>query len=126
MYVLGAMSLLGLAFVFYFFFALRRKRIAPPEFLHDLQEMLIEGKLEEARNFCKGEPSPASAIALTATDYLLRVENPDTDMLARSHGGRGRTPRHRATNPSSVFARHRGHRAHGRPLRNRNRYVEHL
>ena len=89
MYVLGAMSLLGLAFVFYFFFALRAKRIAPPEFLHDLQDMLIEGKLEEARNFCKGEASPASAIALTATDYLLRVENPDTDMLREVMEGEG-------------------------------------
>ena len=53
MYVLLGMSLLGLAFVLYFFVVVRQGQITPGNFLYDLRKMLEQGNLEKSREACE-------------------------------------------------------------------------
>lgn len=89
MYVLAVMSLVGLAFVVYFIIALRRPRILPPEFLHDLHRLVSEQNLDQAMTLCQNRPSPASAIAQTALRYAQEAEDVDPVLLKEIMEGEG-------------------------------------
>ena len=89
MIVLGGMSIVGLAFVIYFFVVLRREQIIPSRFVAHLGEVLQQGRLDEARGACLSNPSPVAAIARVAMDYQRRTEEPDPAMLKEVIEGEG-------------------------------------
>jgi biopolymer transport protein ExbB len=89
MYVLGAMSVLGLAFVVYFFIVLRQERVTPREFIRDLREMLAARRMEEARAACDKSRSPAAAVASVALGYMGRVDHADPSLLKEIMEGEG-------------------------------------
>lgn len=89
MYVLGALSVIGLALVFYFVLALRRERIAPRELITDLHRFLGSHRLEEAAAVCRSNRSPAAAIARAALDYTQRASPPDPAILKEIVEGEG-------------------------------------
>jgi len=89
MYVLGAMSILGLAFVVYFLFVLRQEEVVPAEFVKDMRQMLAAGRLDEARLIASKRPSPIAAIASAAMDYTDRTTAPDPSLLKEIIEGEG-------------------------------------
>jgi len=89
MYVLGALSVAGLALVFYFLLALRRERIAPRELVTDLHRLLSSRRLEEAAALCTRSPSPAAALARAALDYVQRASSPSPQILKEIVEGEG-------------------------------------
>lgn len=89
MYVLGAMSIIGLGLIFYFFFVLRQEKIIPREFVRDIRQMLEAGRLDEARLATEKKPSAIAAITAAALDYTERVHDPDPSLLKEIIEGEG-------------------------------------
>ncbi|MBU0678785.1 MAG: MotA/TolQ/ExbB proton channel family protein [Verrucomicrobia bacterium] len=89
MYVLGGMSILGLAFVVYFLLVLRQQQITPTALLRDLKEKLVAGRIEESLTACAGSRSPLSIIATAALEYTKRTGEPDPAMLKEIIEGEG-------------------------------------
>ena len=89
MYVLGAMSVLGVAFVIYLGVILRREAILPRDFLRDVHQLLGADRLEEARQLCRQNRSPLAVIADTSINYLQHVENADAGLLKEVIEGEG-------------------------------------
>jgi biopolymer transport protein ExbB len=89
MYVLGAMSVIGLAFVVYFFIVLREEQVTPREFTRDLYQMLTAGRLTEARAACEKNNTPASAVAEVAVEYMQRTDDVDPGLLKEIMEGEG-------------------------------------
>lgn len=89
MYVLGLMSVAGLALIIYAFIVLRPDKVVPPAFTESLRQFLQRDQLEEARTHCRNQPSPVSAVALAALDYAERVKEPDPAMIKEIIEGEG-------------------------------------
>jgi biopolymer transport protein ExbB len=91
MYVLLAMSLLGVALVIYFFVVLRVSHVAPRPLQRELADRIRAGAVDEARRACEYRSCPLSAVTLAALDYLRDVPNTDAELLhdvIESAGGR--------------------------------------
>lgn len=91
MYVMAAMSVAGLAFVIYFFAILRESQVTPGHVVRDIREKIQQGCLDEARDLCTGNRSPAAAaiVALAAIEYAQRAEQPDPGLLKEVVEGEG-------------------------------------
>lgn len=89
MYVLGAMSILGLAMVVYFLTVLRRDVITPENFHREVRDLLSQKKLDEAYAMCRNKPSPLSAITTAALEYAERTEDPDPSLMKEVIEGEG-------------------------------------
>jgi len=89
MYVLGAMSVAGLTFVFYFLLVLRQEKIIPRKFLEEIRGLLAAHRWQEARDLSEHRPSPIAAVCSAALDYAQRVENPDPALLKEIIEGEG-------------------------------------
>ncbi len=89
MYVLGAMSIAGVALIVYFFMTLRQELIIPKAFTLELSRALAAGESEQARNACLQHPSPVGAVALAALDYTERVDTADPGMVKEIIEGEG-------------------------------------
>ncbi|MCS6771574.1 MAG: MotA/TolQ/ExbB proton channel family protein [Kiritimatiellae bacterium] len=89
MYALGAMSVAGVALIFYFMFALRRDQVAPRELIERLKGLVIEGRWVEARAACRNDGSALAAIIGAALDYVLRTPKPDPGLLREIVEGEG-------------------------------------
>ncbi len=89
MYVLGVMSVAGLAMIIYFFVVLRQEKIIPKPFTLELGRILSTGDIDQARISCRNQPSPISAVALAALDYTARTKNPDPGMIKEIIEGEG-------------------------------------
>ncbi len=89
MYVLVGMSFLAVTLIVYFFVVLRTGEIVPRQTLHDLLDRLRKGKIEEARITCEARPSPLSAVALTAIDYVKSMGNSDPALIKDVIQGEG-------------------------------------
>ncbi|RKX31825.1 MAG: MotA/TolQ/ExbB proton channel family protein [Verrucomicrobia bacterium] len=89
MYVLGALSIIGLMLVLYFLLSLRRERIAPRELLMELHRLLGAYRIEEAAAMCQNDRSPAASIARAAIDYCHRASPPDPGILKEIIEGEG-------------------------------------
>lgn len=89
MYVLGVMSVVGLALTLYFFLVLRASQLMPPRFVNLLLDHLKSGRLGEARNLCEGHRCAAAAVARSAVDYALGTEDPDPGMIKEVIEGEG-------------------------------------
>ena len=75
MYVLGALSVLGLALILYYAVVLRVRNIAPPAQVLRLRELLKERRIRDAREFCGQQPTTLAAVAAAGLDFLK--ENPE-------------------------------------------------
>ncbi len=89
MYVLGLMSLAGVALIVYFFIVLREDQITPKEFTLEVSRLIAEGNLEGARMACRNKPSPVGAVTLAALDYTENTEEPDPGMMKEIIEGEG-------------------------------------
>lgn len=89
MYVLGAMSVLGLALILYFLVALRQEQVVPRRTLRQVRAALAGGKPEEARAACQKQRSPMAAIVLAALDYAAGVAQPEAALLKEIIEGEG-------------------------------------
>ncbi|MBM4156302.1 MAG: MotA/TolQ/ExbB proton channel family protein [Lentisphaerae bacterium] len=89
MYVVGALSVAALAFILYLIFALRADAVAPADLLHDLREMLGNGRREEARLACRRSRSALAAVGETGLTWLQRNERGDASLLKEVMEGEG-------------------------------------
>lgn len=89
MYVLGAMSVLGLGMVIYFLAVLRQEQVLPSATVKELRELLVAGRLDEARVAVRRRPAPITAIASAALDYTEQVGEPDPSLLKEIIEGEG-------------------------------------
>lgn len=74
MYVLGALSVLGLALILYYALVLRARNIAPAAQALRLRELLKERRGRDARELCAQQPTALAAVAAAGLDFLK--ENP--------------------------------------------------
>lgn len=74
MYVLGALSVLGLALIVYYSLVLRTRHVAPATQALRLRELLKERRGRDAREFCAQQPTALAAVAAAGLDFLK--ENP--------------------------------------------------
>ncbi len=81
MWVLAAMSVLGLALVFYFLLFLRESQLAPREQLRDVLAYIKSDELGEARRLCENQPSPLAAVTLAALDAVRSAPKCDWPFL---------------------------------------------
>lgn len=91
MYVLGALSVIGLALVIYLAFSLRAGMVVPRLLREDLTDALEAGRVEEARQMCRRSRSPFAVVASAALTYWERAKTPDMELLkevVESEGGR--------------------------------------
>jgi heme exporter protein D len=70
MYVLGAMSVAGVALVIYFLYVVRREQVLPRQFLEQVRAQIREGRLVEASHACRTDSSALAAILGAALDYV--------------------------------------------------------
>lgn len=89
MYALGALSILTVAFVVYFFVILRVSQIAPRPLHRDLVEKIKAGSLDEARRACEYRPCPLAAVAISALDYVRNLPGGDPVLLKDAVEGEG-------------------------------------
>ena len=89
MYVLGAMSIIGLAFVIYFFVVLRRDQIVPAALCQDVIAKIEAGELEDARMACSYRPCAFSEIALAGLDFAQARGKADAVLLKEVLEGEG-------------------------------------
>jgi len=89
MYILGAMSVLTLAMVIYFFIVLRVGQVAPRALHRELMDKLRAGHVDEARRTCEYRPSPLSAVCLAAIDHLRDLPQAGPMMLKDVVEGEG-------------------------------------
>lgn len=88
-YLLVAMSVLGVSLIVYFFFSLNVGRIVPPQLMSDILIMVRHNRYDEARKRCERSGSPAAIIAMSAIDYMEVAEDPDQELLREIIEGEG-------------------------------------
>jgi len=89
MYVLGVMSVAGLALVIYFFAVLRQEQVTPKEFTLEISRLIAAGDRDHARMACRHKPSPVAAVTLAALDYTDHTKDPDPGMVKEIIEGEG-------------------------------------
>jgi biopolymer transport protein ExbB len=80
MYPLAAMSVIGLAFVVYFFATLRREQTVPEVLRKDILAKVDDGLLADARTACNYRPCAFSEITVAALDFT--AAHPDAEPTA--------------------------------------------
>lgn len=89
MYVLGAMSVAGVALVVYFLLVLRREQVLPRRFIENVRSLIREGRVVEASHACRSDSSAVASILGAALDYVLRSNKPDAGLLREIVEGEG-------------------------------------
>ncbi len=90
MYVLGALSVLGLAYVIYLALTLRSSAVIPRALREDVADALSAGRIEEARTLCRRNRSAYAALADTALACVERSPaSPDNALLQELLEGEG-------------------------------------
>lgn len=89
MYVIAALSVLGVALIVYFFTVMRTSQIAPRALQRELVGRIRAGSMEEVRQECEDTPSPLAAVALAAVDYMEDAHEPDPAVLRDVIEGEG-------------------------------------
>ncbi len=89
MYVLGTLSIAGLAYILYLTSVLRAPSVFPRGFLRDLRSSIEAGRTEEARMLCSRDRSAMAAIADVALDFVKRHPDPDPALLKEMIEGEG-------------------------------------
>ena len=91
MWVLAAVSVFGMAVVFYLFWILRDRQIAPDALAAPLFHMVQNGDLNNARALCAERPCQLAAVALAALDHLQqssKIESVALREAVESEGAR--------------------------------------
>lgn len=81
MYVLVALSVLGLALIVYYALVLRVRNIAPAAQALRLRELLKEQRRRDARELCAQEPTALAAVTAAGLDFLKENPSVKPDML---------------------------------------------
>jgi len=89
MYVLAAMSIVGVTLVIYFVMVLRREQIVPSGLQDELQSLLRKGDFAGAEKVCLAKPCALASIALAAVRHKLRVGATDIGLLRETMEGEG-------------------------------------
>jgi biopolymer transport protein ExbB len=89
MYVIGAMSVAGLAMVIYFLAVLREEQVIPSRFITAVRTLLSEGRLVEAHAASRANASSVAAVITAALDYVTRTGKPDPALLREIVEGEG-------------------------------------
>ena len=89
MYVLAAMSIVGLAMVLYFLLMLRENQIVPRRFQNELRLSLTSGQLDKAREMCMKDRSAIASVTLSAIEYAHNAELTDLSLLKDIIEGEG-------------------------------------
>jgi biopolymer transport protein ExbB len=95
MYVLFAMSVIGVALTLYFLMVLRENQVAPRSLVLELRLALGAGRVDEALAVCERSRSPAAAIARKALEHTRSADG-DVDLallreIIEGEGGRQAT-----------------------------------
>jgi biopolymer transport protein ExbB len=88
-YILAAMSIVGLAMIIYFVMVLRREQIMPATLVAELGDALRIGDFPTAERMCMNRPCAIAAIALAAIRHKLRVGSTDAGILRETMEGEG-------------------------------------
>lgn len=88
-YVLMAMSVVGLALVVYFLLTLRREQILPSGWIRDVEARLAEQDYPAVEAACRATPHPLAAIVEAAVGYVRRAEVPNPALLREIIEGEG-------------------------------------
>ena len=89
MYVLAAMSVVGLAMVLYFLLMLRESQIVPRRFQNELRLLLTSGQLDEVRDMCIKDRSAIASVTLSAIEYTHNTDLTDLGLLKDIIEGEG-------------------------------------
>lgn len=89
MYVIGALSVFAVANVLVLFFTLRTGAVVPRSLVRDVVAKVRDGALPEARAQCEDRPSPFSAVAMVAIDYVRTSPEADAAMVKDMVTGEG-------------------------------------
>ena len=81
MYVLAALSVLGLALIVYYALVLRTRAVAPAAQALRLRELMKERRGREARELCAQQPTALAAVAAAGLDFLKENPNAAPGML---------------------------------------------
>ena len=89
LYVLTAMSVIGLALVIFFFAMHRRQQFVPDGLYHDVMGKLRQGYLADARIACGSQPCAFAEITVAALDFVEDGKKPDSVLLKEVIEGEG-------------------------------------
>ncbi len=89
MYPLAAMSILGLALIIYYAFALREEQVVPGMLRREVLQRIRAGQFDEARSACSDKPSPLGEITLVALDHIASAPRLDASLLKDIIEGEG-------------------------------------
>lgn len=89
MYVLGLLSLIGLALVIYFFIVLKPSDMVPILLMRDVVDHLKAGRLDDAQDLCTSHPCLFSYIAMAGILYVRKVNKIDNTTLREIIEGEG-------------------------------------
>ena len=81
MYVLAALSVIGLALVLYYLAVLRASAVAPATQALRLRDLLKDGRGRDARELCNGSSTALAAVVGAALDFLKDNPNGRPEML---------------------------------------------
>ena len=88
-YVLAALSVLGVGFVIYFLMVLRLEQVAPRALRREILNKINAGQLAEARVACEYRSCALSSITLAALDYVEHETDADPVFLKDVVEGEG-------------------------------------
>lgn len=89
LYVLAAMSVLGMAFVIYFAMFLRREQVVPGVLQRGVLGKIRQGLLADARTECGYRPCAFSAVTVAALDFVEASGKTDPALLKEVIEGEG-------------------------------------
>ena len=89
MYVLAGLSVLGVAFIIYFFAVMRAGQVAPRALHREVVEKIRAGAVDDARRVCEYRPCAFSAVVLAALDYMRSIPEADPTLLKDVAEGEG-------------------------------------
>ena len=89
MYLLGAMSVIGLAMVIYFLVTLRERQVIPRRFSRELHELLAKGRVDDAWQLSVTNRSPLAEVAQTAIAFQRDADATDSGLIKDIIEGEG-------------------------------------
>jgi biopolymer transport protein ExbB len=88
-YLLGALSILGVALILYLFVVLRAEQVVPRAFRKDVLSKIGDGNFNEVRTACSYRPCPLGEITLVAVDFIEANPSADATLLKDIIEGEG-------------------------------------
>jgi biopolymer transport protein ExbB len=79
--VLGALSVVTLALILYFFVVLRKRQVVPEPFRRELMAKIETGALDDAKRLCGFQRGPLAAVVKTALEHMSAIPDADPMLL---------------------------------------------